>query len=384
LGGSEFTISPMRRHDSTHSSLGFPVQSSLRRVHFDASFIHYFSQRNYKPQSFQNNQIFRKRLRILSKQRYETMDSTIQFSEWMFQSEAEQKRENHLDYGCDSHERPQRHPKQHSDDFLCANKGRTTGTISTAKATFNLAKPSPQEDKLADSDATLPNDDDSHLWNRNEWFDEDDDTVDSSKDDDLPSLDLTMSESSASLSEDSSVDSIDKDDSYRQLFPTQRNVHFSPTILVREYELAVGDHPFCDGRLPLTLDWKHTAWYHKNLEHSKSRGPCYVPPRRLSFHDRRQRLMHVSGYTANELKELVLLHRDATEETPTLGADIRLLFGFLNRSLSLFSSSQASISNEMENERDDDDEEEVWEVPEKEASGTDWDDRIGAEPLEPL
>jgi hypothetical protein len=84
-------------------------------------------------------------------------------------------------------------------------------------------------------------------------------------------------------------------------------------IQTREYSLVVGDHPFCQDGLPVSLDWQ----YHDSCSSSSivsrpvsERKESYVFPRRLSYEERRDRLCSVSGLTAEQVKneeiELVL------------------------------------------------------------------------------
>lgn len=89
-------------------------------------------------------------------------------------------------------------------------------------------------------------------------------------------------------------------------------------IQTREYSLVVGDHPFCQDGLPVSLDWQ----YHDSCSSSSidslpvsERKESYVFPRRLSYEERRDRLCSVSGLTAEQVKneEIELVVRTLKE-----------------------------------------------------------------------
>ena len=81
------------------------------------------------------------------------------------------------------------------------------------------------------------------------------------------------------------------------------------TVQVREHALTVGEHDWCDGRLPLSLDWRHARSnvyhvdYYESLRDRKGRLPK-GQLRKLDYYQRQQRLRRVSGYTTHELEVL--------------------------------------------------------------------------------
>jgi hypothetical protein len=89
-------------------------------------------------------------------------------------------------------------------------------------------------------------------------------------------------------------------------------------IQTREYSLVVGDHPFCQDGLPVSLDWQyHDSCFSSSIESRpvSERKESYVFPRRLSYEERRDRLCSVSGLTAEEVKneEIELVVRTLKE-----------------------------------------------------------------------
>ena len=77
------------------------------------------------------------------------------------------------------------------------------------------------------------------------------------------------------------------------------------SIQTREYAPVVGDHPLCHDGLPVSLGWSFCDNNPNDLVKApkvSERKSSYVFPRRLSYEDRRQRLVSVSGLTADEVK----------------------------------------------------------------------------------
>ena len=77
-------------------------------------------------------------------------------------------------------------------------------------------------------------------------------------------------------------------------------------VTVREHAITVGEHDWCDGPLPLVLDWKHAEprsfhinEYERIREHSKKMPSGRVP--KLDYWQRKHRLHSVSGLTDREL-----------------------------------------------------------------------------------
>jgi hypothetical protein len=114
-------------------------------------------------------------------------------------------------------------------------------------------------------------------------------------------------------------------------------------IHTREYALVVGDHPMCQDGLPVSLGWQYNDGYTRNLlqiqfqqklQHQllplSERRQSYVFPRRLSYQERRDRLVAVSNLTLDQIKndEIDLVVRtlkesweDVQEEEPETATD---------------------------------------------------------------
>lgn len=87
------------------------------------------------------------------------------------------------------------------------------------------------------------------------------------------------------------------------------------SIHTREYALVVGDHPMCQDGLPVSLGWRYNVGSPKTLltpQHQqqqvqvqgqvRERLQSYVFPRRLSYEERRNRLVSVSDLTLDQIK----------------------------------------------------------------------------------
>jgi hypothetical protein len=79
-------------------------------------------------------------------------------------------------------------------------------------------------------------------------------------------------------------------------------------IHTREYALVVGDHPMCQDGLPVSLGWQYNDGNSKTLltqqqqVQVRERLQSYVFPRRLSYEERRNRLVAVSCLTLDQIK----------------------------------------------------------------------------------
>jgi len=130
------------------------------------------------------------------------------------------------------------------------------------------------------------------------------------KDQTMVSMESVPSLEAVSESEDSSCDSMSS------AFHATKDAPAKPLgkkrvswdrVHTREYALVVGDHPFCQDGLPVSLDWQ----FRDNLEKTaaitpqlemKERSTSYIFPKRLSYEERRQRLHQVSGLTPDQVK----------------------------------------------------------------------------------
>ena len=104
---------------------------------------------------------------------------------------------------------------------------------------------------------------------------------------------------------------------------TKKRVQWSHILQhVREYSLCVGDHPMCSDKLPLQLDWQyHDAPCCPLVNNNAilsipTRTAAYMFPRRMSYHEKAQRLQLVSLYTLDiiQSEELELTARRLQEE----------------------------------------------------------------------
>jgi len=68
--------------------------------------------------------------------------------------------------------------------------------------------------------------------------------------------------------------------------PRRKRVTFS-TVEIREYNLQLGDHPFCEDGLPLTLDWDYNP---ETTFLDVGQYESGLRPRRLTYAERRLRL----------------------------------------------------------------------------------------------
>ena len=75
----------------------------------------------------------------------------------------------------------------------------------------------------------------------------------------------------------------------------RRRVSFT-SIEIREYNLTVGDHPLCRDGLPLQLDWAHSPSTQVSILCSRERTEKYQMPRRLSYEEKRDRLIATADY----------------------------------------------------------------------------------------
>lgn len=78
-------------------------------------------------------------------------------------------------------------------------------------------------------------------------------------------------------------------------------------IHTREFDLVVGDHPMCQDSLPVSLGWQYNDQSYKHLQTQElltisERRQSYLFPRRLSYEERRERLISVSNLTSDQIQ----------------------------------------------------------------------------------
>ena len=110
---------------------------------------------------------------------------------------------------------------------------------------------------------------------------------------------------------------------------SQRRLTFNPHVEVREYSLTVGDHPNCNGSLPLSLDWKHAPCYYTDISKSRDRKWYYEAPPRLDLKLRVSRLLECSDLDLDSIEALI---NDG--ERSYLYRGTQMLLGLVRRSYS--------------------------------------------------
>jgi len=92
----------------------------------------------------------------------------------------------------------------------------------------------------------------------------------------LSSFDISDAEMTHSDEHHVDIDHHIEEDSHVASLPStvsQRSVHFS-TVKIREYDLILGDHPYCSNGVPTQLGWEHKEQKAVNLDHYEFiRGP---------------------------------------------------------------------------------------------------------------
>ena len=97
----------------------------------------------------------------------------------------------------------------------------------------------------------------------------------------------------------------------------KKRASFAPLVQVRTHTIVLGDHPLCAGGMALQLGWESSKTQYVPLNTSRSKGSsCSWTMRsaanniatkrllsqlRLNYHQRRQRLMELTGYTSAQL-----------------------------------------------------------------------------------
>jgi hypothetical protein len=106
-------------------------------------------------------------------------------------------------------------------------------------------------------------------------------------------------------------------------------------IQTREYALVVGDHPMCQDGLPVSLGWQFNdgstmelqrliqaqqAEAEAQQQQLSERKQSYAFPKRLSYEERRDRLLSVSNLTLDQIKndEIDLVVRTLKESWETI------------------------------------------------------------------
>ena len=85
---------------------------------------------------------------------------------------------------------------------------------------------------------------------------------------------------------------------------SSKTVRFS-SVTVQEHAVTVGIHDWCEGPLPITLDWKHTEPKSYDIDDFEGMRNMYgrMPRGRLpklDYFQRRQRLRSVAGFTERD------------------------------------------------------------------------------------
>lgn len=101
----------------------------------------------------------------------------------------------------------------------------------------------------------------------------------------------------------------------------RHSVSFHETVHVREHAVTIGDHPSCNDSCPITLDWYHSEEILTLSldDSSKTREGKYEMPKRLTFNERRKRLVQASAFGSEriqnqELERVIdMLHQSWSE-----------------------------------------------------------------------
>ena len=195
----------------------------------------------------------------------------------------------------------------------------------------------------------------------------------SSSYDSQPSLTDASSVDSALYESDSSLLSATNNKSKRHL---KRRVSFQK-IEVREYSLTVGDHPYCRDGLPLQLDWAHGPSTEISIICSRERASKYQMPRRLTYEEKRNRLIATTEYQDQRernqaLGQVIQRMQSWWEQHPVL--PMPKLYNIQEEEMT------ASSSRRRANNHDDDEEEEACfeiEAPKLEEYVIEWRRNLG-------
>lgn len=103
-----------------------------------------------------------------------------------------------------------------------------------------------------------------------------------------PSL-ASLTDSDSSSIAESSIQSLTELCPLPKESHKQRRISFA-NVMVREYAVTLGDHPYCSDGVALSLDWECTDEHIQGIEDSQERTEKYRFPRRLSYQERRDRI----------------------------------------------------------------------------------------------
>ena len=88
--------------------------------------------------------------------------------------------------------------------------------------------------------------------------------------------------------------------------PKRRHVRFH-SVELKEYSVTIGDHPWCKGYFPLTLDWSHTQpveFRINDYERQRMRNRSELEELHMSVQERWERLRLVTGLAESTLASL--------------------------------------------------------------------------------
>jgi hypothetical protein len=112
-----------------------------------------------------------------------------------------------------------------------------------------------------------------------------------------------LKERNTSMSSDSSAE-FSPIASTKSRKKARRSVGFQSLVQVRTYAVTLGDHPYCPGGLALTCDWAVQHEARVSMESLEHRRPKKASELRLSYVQRRHRLVECTGLSPGELLQL--------------------------------------------------------------------------------
>jgi hypothetical protein len=156
--------------------------------------------------------------------------------------------------------------------------------------------------------------------------------------DEASSVSTSSSSSIASTNQDDDEEEPIQDSSSQPLTKQQeqhqhrhrKTVSWGSSLEVRTHSVILGDHPCCNGPLPLQLGWEHDDTQRVDFESygtsssssssfylSSSSRTSHTPPPRLTWMERKNLLKRVSGMSERELNDAMMQRLSSLSTTTT-------------------------------------------------------------------